>query len=183
MKINFELLRTVEPIAFEELQTLRTGSLLTRLKRLRALQESFEVSDWLPEERDAVEAAWLIAFKETAVWKDAWSDIKRILDNREHLPRGSKELRQEAERNKRRIDSRHGLTIGRCRRPLSSRPHEFCAGDDALADADLAGAVGGCQRDTLMGQFVQKARHDGVEFRAEVLVVDRFLARLFDKDG
>lgn len=96
MKINFELLRTVEPIAFDELQKLHTGSLLTRLKRLRALQESFELSDWLPEERDAVEAAGLIAFKQTAVWKDAWSDIKRVLDDREHFPRGSKALRQRA---------------------------------------------------------------------------------------
>ncbi|WP_298258885.1 hypothetical protein [uncultured Litoreibacter sp.] len=52
------------------------------------------MSDWLPEERDAVEAAGLIAFKETARWKGAFSDVKRLLDDREHMPRGSKEKRR-----------------------------------------------------------------------------------------
>ena len=65
-------------------------------RALRSLQESFELSDWLPEERDTVEASGLIAFKETAIWKAAFDDVKRLLNDREHMPRGSKEKRQQA---------------------------------------------------------------------------------------
>lgn len=93
--MKLENLQTVEPVAFAELNKLHTGSLLARLKLLRSLQDSFDLSDWLPEERDAVEAAGLIAFKETATWKAAFSDVKRLLDDREHMPRGSKEKRQQ----------------------------------------------------------------------------------------
>lgn len=98
--LNLENLRTVTPVPFEELNNLHTGSLLARLKLLRSLQDSFALSDWLPEERDAVEAAGLIAFKETAIWKAAFDDVKRLLDEREHMPRGSKERRQQAAHQK-----------------------------------------------------------------------------------
>lgn len=94
--MNLENLRTVRPIPLEELNELHTGSLLARLKHLRSLQESFELSDWLPEERDTVEASGLIAFKETAIWKAAFDDVKGLLNDREHMPRGSKEKRQQA---------------------------------------------------------------------------------------
>ena len=80
--VKLENLRTVEPIAPDELRKLNTGSLLARLKLLRSLQNSFESSDWLPEERDAVEATGLIAFKETAIWEAAFADVKRLLDDR-----------------------------------------------------------------------------------------------------
>ncbi len=96
MGISIDNLRTIEPIAIEDLEKLHTGSLLTRLKLLRSLQDSFELSDWLPEERDAVEAAGLIAFKETAIWEAAFADVKQLLDDREHISRGSKEKRQHA---------------------------------------------------------------------------------------
>jgi len=95
-----ENLRTVVPIPFEELKELHTGSLLARLKLLRSLQDTFELSDWLPEERDAVKAAGLIAFKETEIWKTAFDDVKRLLDEREHIPRGSKEKRRQAAHKK-----------------------------------------------------------------------------------
>lgn len=94
--MKLEHLRTVKPIALEELNKLHTGSLLARLKLLRSLQDSFDLSDWLSEESDAIEAAGLIAFKETAIWKAAFSDVKSLLDDREHVPRGSKEQRQQA---------------------------------------------------------------------------------------
>ena len=95
MNVELESLRTVEPVAFEELRKFHTGSLLARLKLLRSLQVSYELSDWLPEERDAAEAADLIAFKGTATWKTAFADVKRLLDDREHMPRGSKGKRQQ----------------------------------------------------------------------------------------
>ncbi|TLP58344.1 hypothetical protein FEE96_18095 [Parasedimentitalea maritima] len=100
MKARFEISRTVKPIGSEELKFLPTGSLLTRLNQLRSLQESFEVSDWLPDERDAVEATGLIAFKNSEQWKIAFSDVKRVLSEREHIPRGSKDKRRKAAHQK-----------------------------------------------------------------------------------
>lgn len=97
---NFSGLNTVEPIAAVELKTLHTGSLLTRLKSLRALQNCFDLSDWSIEERDAVEAAGLIAFKNSILWEKAFSEVKAELSLREHLPRGSKVKRQEAAKRK-----------------------------------------------------------------------------------
>jgi len=95
MTVNIDCCRTVEPMAIDEMKHLHTGSLLSRLKLLRSLQDSFDVSDWLPEERDAVEAAGLIAFKESEIWKKAFSDVQELLAQREHLPRGSKEKRKQ----------------------------------------------------------------------------------------
>jgi len=60
-------LKTVKPMRPEELKELHTGSLLSRLKELRALQDRFEVSDWLLAEKEAVEKEGLIAFKETKI--------------------------------------------------------------------------------------------------------------------
>lgn len=100
MTVNLDSLRTVEPASVEALEACHTGSLLARLKRLRSLQDSYENSDWLPEECDAVAAQGLIAFKDTEIWKTAFSDVKRLLDEREHLPRGSKEKRQQDAKHK-----------------------------------------------------------------------------------
>ena len=94
------VLQTVEPVTIEELKKCHTCSLLSRLKLLRGLQDSFAVSDWTPDERDTVESAGLIAFKETAIWKSAFSDVKLLLDKRENMPRGSKEKRQKAAHGK-----------------------------------------------------------------------------------
>ena len=100
MGINFEHLNTVEPVTVEEMEHLHTGSLLKRLKDLRSLQECFEDSDWSQEERDAVDAAGLIAFKNSEMWGSAFADVKRLLSEREHLPKGSREKRQKAAREK-----------------------------------------------------------------------------------
>ena len=89
-------LQTVKPMRPEELKQLHTGSLLSRLKELRALQDRFEVSDWLPAEIEALEIEGLIAFKETDIWKNAFTDVKIELSTRDHYPRGSKEKRQQA---------------------------------------------------------------------------------------
>lgn len=100
MTVNISNLRTAEPVSKSHLLELHTGSLLKRLELLRSLQGAFEESDWLPEERDAVEAAGLIAFKNTDRWKVAYSEVKAILVQREHVPRGSKEKRREDARKK-----------------------------------------------------------------------------------
>lgn len=100
MTVEIENLKTIVPISVDELKKLHTGSLLSRLKSLRELQDSYEVSDWLPEERDAVQAAGLIAFRKTTSWETAFSDLKSVLSEREHIPRGSKEKRQQAAQQK-----------------------------------------------------------------------------------
>ena len=100
MSIDFRSLRTVKPLGVEELQRMHTGTLLKRLSNLRSLQESLEKSDWSLEERDTVAAAGLIAFKDTAIWKQAYSDLKTLLDSREHIDRGGKETRRKAQQRK-----------------------------------------------------------------------------------
>ncbi len=100
MTVNIRNLRTAEPIPKTRLVELHTGSLLKRLELLRSLQNAFEESDWSPEEREAVEMAGLIAFKNTDLWKAAYSDLKTVLAQREHLPRGNKDRRRGAARRK-----------------------------------------------------------------------------------
>jgi|GEM_PF-5793202 len=85
--------KTIEVISKADLSEFHTGSLLTRLQNLRELPESFETSDWSADERDSVRDK--IAFKNTTVWKEAWSDLKEELAGREHRQRGSKERRQQ----------------------------------------------------------------------------------------
>ena len=96
MVVNFKTLNYVEQLDVDALHKMHTGSLLARLKSLRSLQNSFDVSDWTSEERDAVEAAGFIAFKDSGPWEAAFSDLKSVLSEREHVPRGSKEQRQKA---------------------------------------------------------------------------------------
>ncbi|MCZ4287843.1 hypothetical protein [Hoeflea alexandrii] len=100
MNVKPENPKALKPMPVAELKQLHTGSLLERLKQLRNLQVSYYASDWLREELDAVEAAGLIAFKETDLWREAFDDVKGILAEREHLPRGSKQKRQQAARQK-----------------------------------------------------------------------------------
>ncbi|ASP35492.1 hypothetical protein CHH27_21465 [Labrenzia sp. VG12] len=80
-------LKTMKPVPPEDLEKLHTGSLLTRLQGLRSLHASFETSDWSPEARDAVEAAGLVAFKDTEIWQTAFQNLKQRLSRREHFPR------------------------------------------------------------------------------------------------
>jgi len=98
MKKDYKFVRFVEPIGASLLGSMSTQSLQKRLEQLRALHECFESSDWSEEE--ARSASEMIAFKNTDVWKSAWLEVKEILATREHVPRGSKELRQQAARSK-----------------------------------------------------------------------------------
>ncbi len=62
-----------------------TKRLLGRLNALRVLEESPRVSD-MTAEQAAVGAA--ILFKSDPHWSLAYRELKSILDQREHLPRG-----------------------------------------------------------------------------------------------
>ena len=90
--------RIVEPMERQVLERLNTGSLLARLRKLHSLHDCFEISDWTEEERLAT--ANVIAFKNTEIWKLAYSDVKSILADREHYPRGSKAHRKKVAHSK-----------------------------------------------------------------------------------
>lgn len=99
-QFHLKKLRTVAPIGLLELQTLHTGSLLRRLRGLNRLHESANKSDWTKEEREAVELAELIAFKDTILWKDAYTTLKTVLATRSHIERSGKAARRRAQREK-----------------------------------------------------------------------------------
>lgn len=69
------------------LESMHTGSLLARLKKLRQYEESFGLSDRANLEDEPVPAATgYIEFKDTSAWASAYHDLKEILAGREHLP-------------------------------------------------------------------------------------------------
>lgn len=86
--------RTAEPMDIEELERLHTGTLLTRLQLLRSLHERPEDADLDKEE--LAQLVDVIAFKNTEQWRLASADVKAVLATREHLPKGSKEKRQQS---------------------------------------------------------------------------------------
>lgn len=72
-------------IPIEELQKKGTKELLGYLKRLWRCEESFEMSDKYTDP-DLVDEE-TIYFKETQKWKEAYRNVKSILDTREHIKR------------------------------------------------------------------------------------------------
>ncbi len=80
--------KTVEPVPKNRLEGMHTGSLIKRLERLRALNESFLKSDWTDQEK--IENSHLISFKDTNLWVTAWADVKEVLSRREHIKRSNK---------------------------------------------------------------------------------------------
>jgi len=83
MKKRSGIKRALEVIPTEELSHLSTGSLLARLKRLRWCYEKPEdANDLTLEEITSVQDK--ILFKSDERWKQAYADVKLILDTREH---------------------------------------------------------------------------------------------------
>lgn len=101
MVINIKKLKVVEPVDVNSLREWHTGSLLTRLKKLRRMDISYSASDLTIEENDAVTSTGMILFKDTEIWKEAFADVKLVLSEREHIPRGCKAKRQAAANFKR----------------------------------------------------------------------------------
>lgn len=83
MKRGYGLARAVRRMERQELETLPTGALLARLKRLRWCEESRSESDLSDDE--IASAAGSILFKEDAAWREAYADLKTILAGREHI--------------------------------------------------------------------------------------------------
>lgn len=71
----------VERKSLAELEAMHTGSLMSRRKALLKCDESFELSDQSkPSITDKIE------FKNTVEWKQAYQDLKSVLDSRENWP-------------------------------------------------------------------------------------------------
>ena len=100
MAVDFSSLRTVPAMPAEELQRLPTRALLARLRDLRRLQEVPAASDWSEAEHAAVAAAGLIAFKATPIWRQAFAETKAVLDGRDHVERGGKDVRRRVQQAK-----------------------------------------------------------------------------------
>ena len=66
-----------------DLKKLNTKRLLSYLKLLHQCEESFEQSDW--DINTDLTNDDTIQYKQTEKWKLAYENVKKILNNREHL--------------------------------------------------------------------------------------------------
>ncbi len=88
MKKRYGINKAVPPIAVSELKKLPTKALLGYLERLRHCEEQSDNDDYCEEELLKVQDK--ILFKNTAIWKEAYQDLKTILATREHIERKRK---------------------------------------------------------------------------------------------
>jgi hypothetical protein len=87
----------VKIIKLEELQSMHTGTLMSRRAALLKCEESFESSDRLGyEAKPSATNTGIIEFKDSEAWKRAYEDLKSVLATRENLPnkRERKAIRQ-----------------------------------------------------------------------------------------
>lgn len=75
--------RKPQVFSIDELESKSTKELLGYLKKLQQCEESFEMSDLL--ENPDLSDDFTIYFKQTSKWQAAYSDVKRILSEREHI--------------------------------------------------------------------------------------------------
>jgi hypothetical protein len=68
------------PLTISELEALHTKQLLARLTRLHQCEESFDLSD-----RTGSDDSEFIEFKQTSEWLTAFTDVKQVLSQREHI--------------------------------------------------------------------------------------------------
>ena len=75
----------VKIISAKELESMHTGSLMSRRKKLLACEESFEVSDRYGNEQEPnPEETGCIEFKNSNAWKKAYKELKSVLSMREN---------------------------------------------------------------------------------------------------
>lgn len=77
---------SVRPLPEAELAALSTKRLLAYRKRLLSLEDSAEKSDWDAAELSQLDPD-LLRFKDDPAWNDVYAAVKRILAEREHIPR------------------------------------------------------------------------------------------------
>jgi len=71
----------VKIISPKELENMHTGSLMSRRKALLTCEESLDVSD--RDKNYQVETGY-IEFKQSSEWKQAYRELKAVLDGREN---------------------------------------------------------------------------------------------------
>ena len=85
--------KAIDVMSAGELERLTTKQLLARLDRLRKCEMSASLSDG-----DEMAHASGIMFKDTPEWASAYDQLKSVLTQREHVPKGDELV----ERRKRR---------------------------------------------------------------------------------
>ncbi|MCJ8315403.1 MAG: hypothetical protein MJK11_20845 [Pseudomonadales bacterium] len=85
----------LKSISVAELESMHTGSLMSRRKALLKCEESFELSDQVGY-NSPINDGITIEFKDSKVWKQAYQDLKNILSTRENIlnKQERKEIRQ-----------------------------------------------------------------------------------------
>jgi len=91
----------VEIKSIKELESMHTGSLMTRRKALLKCEESYESSDQVgitPQKKKDD----FIEFKDSKEWKQAYKELRDILSTRENIPNKQerKALRQAKAKSK-----------------------------------------------------------------------------------
>jgi len=91
----------VSIISKDELESMHTGSLMSRRKALLRCEESFRLSDQYGYEPEP-DPSLYIEFKNTQQWKHAYDELKAVLATRENvLSKNEKKLiRQQKAKNK-----------------------------------------------------------------------------------
>lgn len=84
---------TIQGVA--DLAAWPTKRLIGRLRKLRACEEAPEASDLSADELAELTG---IYFKSDPEWRDAYRDVKRILECREHIPSGKEQRARRQER-------------------------------------------------------------------------------------
>lgn len=83
MKKRTGIKKALDIIPASELSQLSTGALLARLKRLRwCLEKPEDASDLTKDEIESIKEK--ILFKSDERWKQAYVDLKSVLNSREH---------------------------------------------------------------------------------------------------
>ena len=92
----------VKIVTKTELEKMHAGALTARRHRLLECEESFEDSDrYGYEPAPDTSVTGLIEFKDSDVWKEAYREMKEVLETREHWPGGEERKQKRLEKAKR----------------------------------------------------------------------------------
>jgi len=91
----------VNIISKDELESMHTGSLMSRRKALLSCEESFRLSDRYGYEPEP-DPSLYIEFKDNPRWQQAYDELKAVLATRENVPskKEKKLIRQQKAKNK-----------------------------------------------------------------------------------
>ena len=85
--------KALERMSRSELEAMHTGSLLSRLQRLRRCVDSPSTSDFTQDELNKIGSSAEIVFRDTEEWRSAFDDVKAVLSAREHVPTKTRRMK------------------------------------------------------------------------------------------